>query len=160
MCRPRFVGGIGSKALRILEGNRAIIIADEPCWDCDGEGHYLQDVPGGYYDSAQEQWYPDEEDVECETCHGEGVLFGVERCGRCAEDADDCECDEDDMAEWLLGVIAIVDQAEWSEREIEVDWNTAHYIAARYKREAVYKGGKVFINGVNGSSSTIVGVCS
>jgi RecJ-like exonuclease len=157
MNRPRFIGGIGSKAHRILDGNRAIIIADEPCWDCDGEGHYLQEVSGGYYDSAQEQWYPDEEEVECETCHGEGVLFEVERCGRCGELADECECDEDDLEEWLLGIVSLVDQADRAEGDIDVDWNTAHYIAAAYKREVKYERGKVL---VAMGTATFVGVAS
>lgn len=151
--RPRFVG-LGF-APHLASGNETVIITVEACWDCDGEGSYTREVPGGYYDSWLGQWLPDEEEVECETCHGEGILFEVERCGRCGELADECECEEDELGEWLLGVVSLVDQADRVEGDIEVDWNTAHYIAAAYRREVKYERGKVL---VAMGTATFVGV--
>jgi hypothetical protein len=44
------------------------------CPECLGDG-VLLDVGGGQFDTAMEQWYPDEREVECDFCGGQGSMF-------------------------------------------------------------------------------------
>lgn len=43
------------------------------CDKCDGDGHYVAQN-GAWFSSAQEQYYPSEETVECDECNGYGVV--------------------------------------------------------------------------------------
>jgi DnaJ-class molecular chaperone len=51
------------------------VMVEMTCSECGGEGVVEVAVPGGYFSSSQEQWYPDEEMRECEDCHGLGVVY-------------------------------------------------------------------------------------
>ena len=42
------------------------------CPECDGEGYVYREVPGGAWNTYYGTWEPDEKEVECETCNGDG----------------------------------------------------------------------------------------
>ena len=51
-----------------------ISLRETSCPECFGEGYILVDVPGGRFDSAMEQWYPDEDTQMCDYCQGAGYI--------------------------------------------------------------------------------------
>jgi len=57
----------------VIQNNQAMV--EVTCPECEGEGFVEVAVPGGYFNAAQEQWYPDEEMRECDHCHGIGAVF-------------------------------------------------------------------------------------
>lgn len=56
------------------------------CFECDGEGHVTVDVQGGYFDTAQQQWFPDTQEELCDNCYGSGFVY---------EEIDDHEVEEE-----------------------------------------------------------------
>jgi RecJ-like exonuclease len=51
-----------------------ISVREVSCPECFGDGCIITDVPGGRFNAAMEQWYPDEKTETCERCFGTGYV--------------------------------------------------------------------------------------
>jgi RecJ-like exonuclease len=146
MNRPAFLDSAYS--LYNSHDHSALILASEECPECDGEGYFFTEVPGGYYSAAQGQWFPDERETECENCNGTGIIE-ESRCGRCGKLEDYCECDEDEITEWEVRIHDLVNQAisnaETGMSEERVTWNEAHYITVLRETLIDYIDGEAIV---------------
>lgn len=131
--RP-FISGLKAQAGGVETG-WPTVTAHEYCQECGGEGSIVVQVPGGYFSSAQEQWYPDERTEACDACNGRGEVE-VTRCARCGVDADDCDCDEDAVREWLDWVLSAKPNENFT-------WNDIHFLASLDGKAPEYRSERI-----------------
>jgi RecJ-like exonuclease len=73
------------------------------CLLCGGAGEICTSVPGGTFDTQQEQWYPDERAYTCPKCKGKGELEET-FCLVCSENVEMCSCTDEEIGMYLLTV--------------------------------------------------------
>ena len=71
------------------------------CSLCKGAGEVCVGTAGGFFDSYQEQWFPDEENYTCPCCKGDGEVDET-FCLICAENVHTCSCTDEKIDTYLL----------------------------------------------------------
>lgn len=159
--RPAFIDNSATLSVRrTVHDPHVVILANEACPECDGEGYHEVEVPGGRWSTWQGgMWVPDERRVGCERCTETGVIEGRARCVRCGQlhpdmdpwgiryDEPACECDPEDVLATayevdrmdgllyraaLLALDAHAQHAEMLPAVHEVEWNVWCALVARH----------------------------
>ena len=71
------------------------------CFLCKGAGEVCAGTAGGFFDSYQEQWFPDEQNYTCPCCKGDGEVDET-FCLICTENVHACNCTDEKIDTYLL----------------------------------------------------------
>lgn len=71
------------------------------CFLCKGAGEVCAGTAGGFFDSYQEQWFPDGQNYTCPCCKGDGEVDET-FCLICAENVHACSCTDEKIDTYLL----------------------------------------------------------